>query len=224
MRASRADRSQVMREPLDGTVMFRWLILAILVSAIGTSGYFRYRARIEGGTIARREEGAAFVALRVFVTLPLLGAIVTYVLNPDWMAWSAFAAPTWMRWGGVVLGVLAIPTVYWVLQSLGSNVSETVLTKANHELVTVGPYRWVRHPLYATGLTLLVAVGLMAANAVLLLFALLASFLIRLVVIPREEAALEQQFGEEYRRYMMQTGRLLPTGRGYVPSVPSNTR
>ncbi len=190
--------------------MFRWLILGILLTAIGTSGYFRRRARVDGGTIARREEGASLVALRAVVTLPLLAAIVTYVINPRWMAWSAFNAPDWLRLAGVALGILSIPSVYWVLASLGKNVSETVLTKPNHELVTAGPYRWIRHPLYATGLTLLLAVGLMAANVVLLLFAVLAAILIRYVVIPREEAALERRFGDEYRRYTMRTRRLLP--------------
>jgi protein-S-isoprenylcysteine O-methyltransferase Ste14 len=190
--------------------VFRWLILGILLTAIGTSGYFRRRARVDGGTIARREEGASLVALRAVVTLPLLAAIVTYVINPRWMAWSAFNAPDWLRLAGVALGILSIPSVYWVLASLGKNVSETVLTKPNHELVTAGPYRWIRHPLYATGLTLLLAVGLMAANVVLLLFAVLAAILIRYVVIPREEAALERRFGDEYRRYTMRTRRLLP--------------
>lgn len=190
--------------------MFRWLILGILLSAIGTSGYFRRRARVDGNTIARREEGASFVALRAVVTLPLLAAIVTYVINPRWMAWSAFNAPDWLRVAGAALGILSIPAVYWVLTSLGKNVSETVLTKPHHELVTAGPYRWIRHPLYTTGLTLLLAVGLMAANVVLLLFALLAAILIRYVVIPREEAALERRFGDEYRRYTLRTGRLLP--------------
>jgi protein-S-isoprenylcysteine O-methyltransferase Ste14 len=190
--------------------VFRWLILGILLTAIGTSGYFRRRARVDGGTIARREEGASLVALRAVVTLPLLAAIVTYVINPRWMAWSAFNAPDWLRLAGVALGIVSIPSVYWVLASLGKNVSETVLTKPNHELVTAGPYRWIRHPLYATGLTLLLAVGLMAANVVLLLFAVLAAILIRYVVIPREEAALERRFGDEYRRYTMRTRRLLP--------------
>lgn len=196
--------------------MFRWFILGILLSAMGTSGYFRRRARVEGGTIARSSEATALVVARVVVAVPLLAAIVTYIINPQWMEWSALNEPDWMRWTGVVLGALMIPSVFWVLRSLGRNVSETVLTKSDHELVTAGPYRWIRHPLYTTGLTLLVAIGLMAANAAILSFALLTSVLIRYVVIPREEAALKLRFGEEYRHYMAQTGRLLPNGRGYV--------
>jgi len=196
--------------------MFRWFALAILLCAVGTSGYFRWRARVEGGTIARRAEGGAFVAIRAVVALPLLAAILAYLINPRWMEWSAFNAPGWLRWCGVVLGVFTIPLVFWVLRSIGRNISETVLTKSNHELVTVGPYRWIRHPLYTTGLTLLLAVGLMAANVLMLCLTLLVAVLIGSVVIPREEAELRRRFGDRYERYMEQTGRLLPKGRGYV--------
>lgn len=202
--------------------MFRWFIIGILLSAMGTSGYFRMRARVEGGTIARQAEGTALVAARVVVTIPLLAAIVTYVINPQWMEWSAVNVPEWARWAGVMLGVLVIPSIFWVLKSLGRNVSETVLTKSNHELVTVGPYRWIRHPLYTTGITLLLAVGLMAANVVILSFAVLVAVMIRFVVIPPEETALQNKFGEVYRRYMTHTGRLLPTRRGYARDAVRN--
>jgi hypothetical protein len=57
------------------------------------------------------------------------------------------------------------------LGNLGRNVSETVLTKESHELVTSGPYRWIRHPLYTTGIALFVALGLIAANWFILLCA-----------------------------------------------------
>ena len=190
--------------------MFRLLIAGILLGAIGTSAYFRRRARADGGTIARREEGALFVALRSLVTLPLLASILAYLINPSWMAWSRFEAPQWIRLVGVALGALTIPSVVWVLRSLGKNVSETVLTKPDHELVTSGPYRWIRHPLYTTGLCLLVAVGFMATNAAILALTALSATLIRFVVIPREESALEARFVDEYRRYATRTGRLLP--------------
>lgn len=190
--------------------VFRWFVLAILVGAVGTSGYFRRRARIEGGTIARRAEGALFMALRAAVTLPFLLAVVSYVAHPPTMSWAAVDLPVWARWTGVAVGLATIPSVAWVLGSLGRNVSETVLTKADHELVTVGPYRWVRHPLYTTGLALLGAIALMAASWFFGLFAIVAAVLIRSVVIPREERALVAKFGDDYRRYVTHSSRLLP--------------
>ena len=112
-----------------------------------------------------------------------------------------------------------MPSVYWVLTTLGSNVSETVLTKERHELVTSGPYRWVRHPLYTTGIALFLGIGLMAANAFLLLWSFVALAGVLLVVIPREETALVERFGEEYRSYRARTGALLPAVK-----LPSGVR
>ena len=88
--------------------------------------------------------------------------------------------------------------------------SETVLTKEHHELVAAGPYRWIRHPLYTTGLALFVALGLMAGSWLVLLAAGVVLVLLRLLVIPREERALVEKFGGRYEDYMERTGRLVP--------------
>ena len=49
-------------------------------------------------------------------------------------------APASLRWIGVALGVCVVPAVHWLLTALGPNVSETVLVKERHELVTsAGP-------------------------------------------------------------------------------------
>ena len=144
------------------------------------------------------------------VALPLFGSIFVYLLNPRWMAWAELPLPIWVRWAGVVGGLFAAPAALWVFRSIGRNVSETVLTKRDHDLVTSGPYRWIRHPLYTTGGVLLLAIGFMAANWFVLLFALVAVVALRVAVIPLEERELVNKFGDEYRRYMARTGRLLP--------------
>lgn len=190
--------------------MFRWLTLLVVVGTVGISAYYRHRARQSGRTIERRREGARVILLRVAIALPLFASVVAFVLHPRWMAWSELNLPLWQRWVGAVLGGLAIPAAWWVFRSLGRNVSETVLTKNDHELVTSGPYRWLRHPLYSTGGMLFIGVGLMAANWFILLFAVLAVVLTRLIAIPLEERALLSKFGDEYRTYMRRTGRMVP--------------
>src|SRR5262245_63195855 len=126
------------------------------------------------------------------------------------MAWASLPLPSWLRWLGVGLGVLAVVAAHWVLSNLGRNVSETVLTKRDHQLVTTGPYRWIRHPLYTTGSVLLLSIGLMHASWFVLLLAGVAACLIRLVVIPIEERALVEKFGDRYRAYLDGTGGMLP--------------
>jgi len=188
----------------------RWFALAAFVGCLGISAFYRWRARQQGETIARRRENPLLIAGRAVIGLPLFVAILLYLLNPRWMAWAEFALPSWGRWVGAVLGLVAVPAALWVFTSIGRNVSETVLTKRDHALVTTGPYRWIRHPLYTTGAVLLLAIGLMAANWFILLFALLAIVSLRLAVIPLEERELVNKFGDEYRRYMATTGGLLP--------------
>ena len=63
-------------------------------------------------------------------------------------------------------------------------------------------------------IALLLAIGPMAANWFILLFAPMAPAAIRLVVVPIEEQALLATFGDEYRDFMRRTGCLLPRGRG----------
>ena len=190
--------------------MFRWIALVVFAAALSVSAWQRSRAHREKAAIPRRSESRGLIAGRLIVALPLFGGVVAYLASPRLMAWAAVDLPTWLRWVGAGIGAATVPTVYWVLSSLGSNVSETVLTKDQHELVTFGPYRWVRHPLYGTGIALFLSVGLMAANAFLLLWTTVALCGVLFIVVPREEAALIQAFGEEYRRYRSRTGGLLP--------------
>jgi protein-S-isoprenylcysteine O-methyltransferase Ste14 len=190
--------------------MFRWFALVSLVGCLGISTYYRRRARVEGETIPRGRERPLLIAGRALGALPMFGGMFTYLVNPRWMQWASLETPLWTRWVGVGLGLLAVPAAYWVFSSLGRNVSETVLTKAHHELVTHGPYRWIRHPLYAMGASLFLAVGLMAANWFILLFAVIAFIAIPLVVIPMEERALLAKFGDDYRDYMQRTGGMVP--------------
>jgi protein-S-isoprenylcysteine O-methyltransferase Ste14 len=154
---------------------------------------------------------------------PLLGGILAYLANPGWMAWASVVVPTWIRWIGVALGVAVVPSVYWVLATFGAHVGQADLTKQQYRLVTMGPYRWVRHPMYAVGFTLALSIGLMAANWFILFWAIVLLVCVRFVVIPREEARLEDMFGDAYRQYRSSTGALLPFPAARGPACRSQT-
>jgi protein-S-isoprenylcysteine O-methyltransferase Ste14 len=201
--------------------IFRWLSLAILLGTVGVSGYYRRLARQSRETIARLREGRLVLAMRMLVALPLFLIPIANVAAPASMAWAFVAVPEWLRLVGAVIGLSAVVSVRWVLRSLGPNVSETVLTKQRHELVTSGPYRWVRHPLYTTALAMFLSVGLLQASWIVLLFSAVAALLIRLFVIPAEERQLLAKFGDRYRAYMQRTGRLLPRVLGRDNPVAS---
>jgi len=195
---------------MDIDQTFRLMMVAIFVISASISKYHRRKAKLSGEAISRRDEGRVAMLLRAAVALPLMLSFLAYMINPSWMAWSELALPVWARWVGVGLGIACLPLLWTLFQSIGSNISETVLTKKNHKLVMTGPFRWIRHPLYTVAMLLFFSYGLMASNWWMMMFTALGLGLIEVLVIPKEEAELIAKFGGEYRDYQERVGKLLP--------------
>jgi protein-S-isoprenylcysteine O-methyltransferase Ste14 len=147
-------------------------------------------------------------ALRV-AGLAMRLSVILWLINPGWMTWAQLGVPAVLRWVSVALGFVCLPLTYWLFSSIETNITQTVETRASHELVNIGPYRYVRHPLYSVGMLMFFSFTLIAGNWFIAL-ATAAVFLMLLVRLPKEEAKLIKRFGDEYRFYMENTGRLLP--------------
>jgi len=190
--------------------LFRLIFSAVFLLTFSISIYFRRQARQAGEIIRRAKEGRHLLVLRILFAVPLYLSMLAYMINPDWMSWAALRVPNWMRWLAALVEMGMVPMIYWQMRSIGRNISETFLTKENHVLVMHGPYRWIRHPLYAVSTVILAALSLVAANGFMLALAVLSIFIVALFVIPQEEKQLILKFGEAYREYQRRTGRLLP--------------
>ena len=121
------------------------------------------------------------------------------ILYPEWIAYVGLGAAM----GGVIL-------LEFVHQALGEHFSPHLELRNDHKIVTTGPYRYVRHPMYSSGLLFLVGLGLFSHNIVVLLFPT-GSFLILLLLrIRDEEKMLHERFGDEWHRYTQITGAIIP--------------
>ena len=189
--------------------IFRWLLLILIVLNLGVSSYYRKRARSKE-TISRSAEPWLIRSGRIAFALPGILFLVTYVIDPSWVAGSSLTIPLWSRWLGVFVGFSVVPTNVWIFRSLGQNVSETFLTKTTHRLITEGPYRWVRHPLYASSFIMLGGFSFVAANWLMATLTVGAVVWFSVSIIPLEERELVKKFGDCYRVYQRQTGCLLP--------------
>jgi protein-S-isoprenylcysteine O-methyltransferase Ste14 len=190
--------------------IFRILAAIILFTGIGISSYFRRKAdRDSGESISRKVDGTLTMNLIRIGGLILWFSPLVYLINPAWMAWSKIGLPEWVRWLGVVLGILCVFGIYWLFSSIGSGITPTSGTRKEHKLVTSGPYRWVRHPLYTVGSSLFIAFGMMADNWFIAMLGILA-FIGMAIRTPKEEANLIEKFGDEYLDYMKRTGRFFP--------------
>lgn len=190
--------------------LLRWIFLFVFVGLFLISGYYRRRARQSGEAIARQSEGGFFLLVRMLVAAPLYLSYLAYIVNPRWMGWASFEVPLWLRWLAAVVGVGMLPLLIWVMTSIGKNISETILTKESHQLVSHGPYRWIRHPLYAVAGGALISLSIVAANWFMLAMALISLIAISAFVIPKEEQQLIRKFGDEYRQYQKRSGKLTP--------------
>ena len=147
---------------------FRIVLIAGVVLVIPFAVYHRLTSQATGEKLDRRQEGLFILVTLRSVGLAVWLGLIAYMVNPGWMRWSSMGLPQWSRWAGAGLYVVAGGLLVWTLGRLGPNLTDTVVTRQQHTLVTRGPYRWVRHPFYdATGL-LLVAASLIAANWFLL--------------------------------------------------------
>jgi protein-S-isoprenylcysteine O-methyltransferase Ste14 len=188
---------------------FRIATALAFASAFGMSAYFRTRAQVKGGKLRSDTGQRPLVILRLaglVILLPMIG----YIINPNWVAWARFDPPTWMRLAAVGVGAVNTGLVFWMYRSLDTNVSPVEEARENAALITSGPYRWIRHPLYAFGMVSIVALTFMTAMWWIGVLALpLIAFFI-LWRVPREEAKLIEVFGDTYRDYMRRTGRFFP--------------
>lgn len=196
-----------MRMNEEGT--FRTVAIVGFLAVIAVTLYHRIRSWASRETLDRRQEGMYILfTLRPVAGLLWLG-VIGYLINPAWMEWASLDLPLWLRWSGVGLFALGLALLTWALLTLGTNLTDTVVTRKAHTLVTGGPYRWIRHPFYDAMALLIGGLALFAANwfffiAGATVFTLLA------IRARTEEANLLARFGEPYRRYRDATGLFVP--------------
>ncbi len=194
--------------------IFRLFAALILFTGMGISIYFRLKAdRETGEKISRSADGSVTMTLIRIGGLILWLSPLVYLADPRWMDWSKLGLPDWARWLGVGLGLLCVMGIYWLFSSIGLGITPTSATRREHALVTSGPYRWVRHPLYTVGSSLFISFGMMADNWFIAGLGILA-FVGMAVRTSKEEANLIEKFGDEYRDYMKRTGAFLPKLKG----------
>jgi protein-S-isoprenylcysteine O-methyltransferase Ste14 len=188
--------------------VIRLVLLGFLVVFMPFGAYHRFRSNT-GEKLDRWQEGLVILLGLRLNGVAFSAAAAAWMINPAWMTWSAMPLPGWLRWAGVAVAGCGGVLLVWTFHNLGRNLTDTVVTRKEHSLVTTGPYRWVRHPFY--GSCLLGVLGTSAAMANWLLLVLAGIGLVLIAVRTRiEEQKLIERFGDDYRRYMAATGRFVP--------------
>src|SRR5262245_45396532 len=133
---------------MDHDQVLRVLCIILYVMILPVGLYHRLKSQATREKLDRRQEGWFMLA-----TLRPLGAVLwigvfAWMIEPGWMAWSSVPLPVWVRWAGIGFMAVGCGLAVWTFHCLGSNLTDTVVTRQKHTLVLRGPYRWVRHPFY----------------------------------------------------------------------------
>lgn len=180
---------------------------------IGLVVYFRVRhcfiqrTKTEKKNV-RRVDGLEKALLGMMVPAILLLPLL-YLFTPL-LSFADYRLSLHVRWTGTAVMVASLWLFWRSHLDLGQNWSVSLEVRENHELITNGVYRLVRHPMYASIWLWGIAQGMVFENwlagwATLPVFA--AMYFIR---TPREERLMVETFGETYRQYSAQTGRVFP--------------
>ncbi len=189
-------------QPFHG--IFVVLFLTLLAFRVG----FHIRARVWQRERVTPE--GWMVWLRLLVALPVLAVVVVYMFRPQILSWAALPLPAPWRWLGAAISALAVGLLLWIHLALDRNFSGELRIRRDHTLVTTGPYRYVRHPMYSTFQFLFTGILLLTANGFVGGAGLLVVGLVMARRIEREEQMLLDAFGEDYRQYQARTGKFLP--------------
>jgi protein-S-isoprenylcysteine O-methyltransferase Ste14 len=190
--------------------MHPWIAKAVVLSAsvamVAIRAPHGHRSRAVRVIESRR--GTLEIVLLI---LAWLGFFVPLI----WIASSAFSFAEYrLRPGPLAAGIACLVAGLWLFYrshaDLGTNWSVTLEVREQHQLVTHGVYRRIRHPMY-TALFLysagqaLVLPNWVAGPSYLITFGILFAFRVR-----AEERMMGEQFGDEYAAYVVRTQRLVP--------------
>jgi protein-S-isoprenylcysteine O-methyltransferase Ste14 len=195
---------------MNTETIFRIMLPVLIIGFAAHRGYYvKYHSKPEDATVKKREEG---IVSKVAGLLGMLGflTMLAYVIDPGWLAFTSLSLPLWLRWTGVVIAIIGFVLLQWSQVTLANSWSDTPRMMKEQTLITSGPYRTIRHPIYTAFILILGSTLFISSNW---LIGLCWAGMTVLEVVSRigfEESLMVEFFGEQYREYMKKTGRLLP--------------
>jgi len=192
-----------------GIVMLLLLVMLVVIKQLAT------------GSILEKPKGMLRVRLvNVFnlffllVVLPVTAILLITcrmeVFDPSHLTINSPSLLLGLEIAGMVLYVSGYFLMSWALISLGGNYQLGGSSpRSGDEMVSIGPYRLVRHPMYTAVLCISLGLALLAqSSALFLVFCIYLVLIISL--IPVEEAGLKQVYGEKYTAFQRKVKKLVP--------------
>jgi protein-S-isoprenylcysteine O-methyltransferase Ste14 len=188
-------------------------LVAKVIWVLGVVGWFIIRyphQRRARRTPRLRSSGRSRELVLMAISAAGLGIVpFVYVLS-DAPRFANYPFRPWQAWLAAAVFAAALWLFRRTHKDLGRNWSVTLEVREQHALVTEGVYSRVRHPMYSAFWLWAVAQALLLPNWIAGPAGLVGFGTLFFLRIGREEALMIETFGDDYRRYMARTARIVP--------------
>lgn len=182
-------------------IYFIEFVVISIVRGAQTRPYRRTKIEVDRKTVP---DLVLLVLAGIGMLVPLL-YVFSSLLN-----FANYGLPNWVGWLGAIFFALAIWLLWRSHVDLGRNWIPTLGFRHEHQLVTDGVFKHIRHPMYAAHILWGIAAVLMLHNWIAGFAFLIVSVIHYLSRVNAEEQMMLERFGEQYERYMQRTGRIIP--------------
>jgi protein-S-isoprenylcysteine O-methyltransferase Ste14 len=146
-----------------------------------------------------------------FIRMLVVAAIATVFSVHDvrvYLATHTFIHNIYIQYPGVAMCIMGIAFAIWARVHLGTNWGRPMSMRQEHDLITSGPYRYVRHPIYS-GIGLAMFGSALAGGYIYLIFFFISSIYF-IISAKTEEQLMLKQFPNQYPGYMQRSKMFVP--------------
>lgn len=170
---------------------------------------FPYERRSRRTPVVRNARGPREIAL-LLVSLTGLGILPFVYIATGFPRFAAYSFRPAQAWLGLLVAIAALVMFRLTHKALGRNWSVSLEVRESHTLISDGIYRYLRHPMYTAFWLWAVAQALLLPNWFAGCAGLVGFGILFFGRMKREEELMLESFGEDYRKYMARTDRVIP--------------
>jgi protein-S-isoprenylcysteine O-methyltransferase Ste14 len=194
---------------LTATIWAYWVGVGVMIVRV-----HRTTHRLGGLVPEQRLEQSMWLIwvplIAAWLTLPYLALVrgsALLAISP----WAReLAAYSTLRWIAAVMALICLLLTSLCWSRMGTRWRMDVSLEGKEKLITDGPFRHVRHPIYALSM-LLMACSVIVVPTVPMLVVGALHFVLMQLKARNEERHLIAAHGDAYRRYLARTGRFFPS-------------
>lgn len=185
---------------MTSIALFGWLVFGAL--AFGLRSWLHWRQTGSTGFrgLSGRPGSIEWLGGALFIVTCIAGPAAP-LLGPRWEAFPTLGLP---------LFLLGLTGTLWAQLSMGASWRIGVDERERTALVTRGPFRWVRNPIFTAMICAVTGLALLVPNVVSLVAVVAIVAGVELHVRAVEEPYLIRSHGLAYRQWAARTGRFLP--------------